>query len=67
MVAKYPPVPNPTTDVVALCNAGIALKETVEMLTLQRGDPLLAAVTWQDLVDLRLILPSQVPTKIANR
>ena len=37
------------------------LKETVEMLTLQRGNHLDGAVTWQDLIDLGLCLPTQVP------
>lgn len=61
MTIKYPAVPAPAADVVSLRNSAHALKETVEILTQQRGDRALAAVTWQDLVDLKLILPSQIP------
>jgi hypothetical protein len=61
MPAKYPAIPSPQADLVALRTTGDALKETVEMLTLQRGSPLQGAVTWQDLIDLGLILPTQVP------
>jgi len=67
MAAKYPPIPDPTSDPVALRNAAVALKETAEILTRQRGDRSLSAVTWQDLVELGLILPSQVPLTPGNR
>ena len=61
MPARYPAIPAPQADLVALRATGDALKETVEMLTLQRGSSLEGAVTWQDLLDLGLILPTQVP------
>ena len=61
MPAKYPAIPAPQADVVALRQTTEALKETAELLTLQRGDHLLGAVTWQDLIDLGLILSTQVP------
>ncbi len=61
MAVKYPSIPAPAADLVALRQSADALKETVEMLTLQRGNHLLAAVTWQDLIDLGLALPTQVP------
>lgn len=61
MPAKYPSIPEPQADVLALRTSAAALKETVEILTLQRGSHLNAAVTWQDLLDLGLILPTQVP------
>jgi hypothetical protein len=58
---RYPSIPKPAADLVALSRAGEAMKETLEILTQQRGDKRHSAVTWQDLVDLGLILPSQVP------
>lgn len=61
MPAKYPSIPSPQADLVALRMSAEALKETVEVLTLQRGDHLNAAVTWQDLINLGLALPTQVP------
>jgi hypothetical protein len=67
MTLRYPAIPNPSADPIALRSTGIALKETVETLTLQRGSPLNAAVTWQDLVNLGLITAAQVPTKLASR
>ena len=67
MAARYPAVPDPTTDPVSLRNASVALKEIAETLTQQRGNRAFAAVTWQDLVELGLILPSQIPTTPGNR
>jgi len=61
MAAKYPAIPTPAADVLALRASCEALKETVEVLTLARGNHLNAAVTWQDLIDLGLALPTQVP------
>jgi len=61
MPAKYPAIPSPQAEVVSLRASSEALKETVEMLTLQRGNHLNGAVTWQDLIDLGLALPTQVP------
>ncbi len=61
MPVKYPAIPEPQADVLSLRTSSAALKETVEMLTQQRGNKLNAAVTWQDLVDLGLALPTQVP------
>lgn len=61
MAAKYPSIPSPQADPEALRASCDALKETIEMLTLQRGNHLNGAVTWQDLIDLGLALPTQVP------
>lgn len=61
MPAKYPAIPSPQADPISLRASADALKETVEMLTLQRGSKLNGAVTWQDLIDLGLALPTQVP------
>jgi hypothetical protein len=67
MAARYPPIPDPSADPVALRSTALALKETAEILTRQRGDRAKSAVTWDDLVELGLILPSQVPLTPANR
>lgn len=39
-----------------------ALKQNVEVLTQQRKPKASSAVTWQDLLDLGLITPNQLPT-----
>ena len=67
MAVRYPSIPAPSADPVNLRTCVLALKEVSETLTLQRGSPLDAAVTWQDLIDLGLITPSQVPIKLGNR
>lgn len=67
MAPRYPSIPDPAADAVALRATALALKETVEISTGTRGDRSLSAVTWQDLVDLQLILPSQVPITPSNR
>ena len=62
MAVKYPPIPTPNTDPEALRRADLALKETIEIMTGQRGNPGDAMVTWQDLVNLGLIVPTQIPS-----
>jgi hypothetical protein len=42
-------------------DASIALKQSIEVLTGNRGSKLNAGVTWQDLLNLGLIVASQVP------
>jgi hypothetical protein len=64
---KYPTIPHPTHDPLALNQTAMALKETVEILTATRGERLSAAVTWQDLIDLGLITPAQVPPTLGPR
>jgi hypothetical protein len=61
VASKYPVIPDPTTDPNALRVTGMALKESTEILTGQRGDRTLAAVTWQDLLALGLIPASRLP------
>lgn len=63
MSSPYPSVPDPSDDPKNLRECAIALKGAVEVLVSRRGRKLDAAVTWQDLVDLKLITPSQVPLK----
>jgi hypothetical protein len=48
-VSNYPAIADPTTDVASLREAVMALKETVEILTRQRGGGGAAAVTWDEL------------------
>ena len=67
MVAKYPPIPEPAADLVALRSSALALKEVTEILTQQRGVRSHSAVTWDDLLALGLILPSQIPPTPTNR
>ena len=42
----------------------MALKELTEAVAGQRGDRNTTAVTWQDLLDLGLIKPEQVPSYV---
>lgn len=60
---RYPAIPTPSADPVALLQTVQALKEAVELLarTRARGNAAVAAVAWQDLVDLGLIPVSRVP------
>lgn len=69
-MSKFSGIPQPTHDVSSLVEAVIALKESVEVLTRQRGDTTHSAVTWEDLLKLnspetgkQLIDPKAVPTK----
>jgi len=48
-VSNYPAIADPTTDPASLREAVMALKETVEILTRQRGAGAAAAVTWAEL------------------
>jgi hypothetical protein len=56
---KYPSIPDPRFG--GPDAAVQAIKETVEVLTRQRGKTLHSAVTFQDLVDLGLITEAEVP------
>ncbi len=67
MAPRYPAIPEPTVDPKALMASALALKETVEIATGTRGDRAISTVTWQDLVDLQLILPNQIPSTPSNR
>ena len=62
-VRRYPSISEPTTDTNSLRESVLSTKESLEILTRQRGDPAMSAVTWQDLVDLGFITPLKVPTK----
>jgi hypothetical protein len=54
-MAKYPAIPSPNLAPESLRDAVLALKQDVEMLTGQLGDPLTRAITRGDLADLGLI------------
>lgn len=61
MAGRYPSIPEPTTDPEALRRTALEVKETIEILTAVRGNRLNSAITWQDLIDLGLATPTQVP------
>lgn len=61
MAQKYPGIPQPLAEVNSLQNTAQATKEAVEIVTRQRGDRSLSAVTWQDLLALGLITPDKIP------
>lgn len=68
MPAKYPSIPEPVAETNSIRDCAAAMKETVEVLTQQRGDRSLSAVTWQDLLSLGLITADQIPrTPTAGR
>lgn len=65
MAAKdYPSIPLPQDSVVSLRNSAVALKESTELLTGQRGTVLTTAVTWGDLLRLGIIKPDQLPVPL---
>lgn len=61
MAAKYQSIPEPTTDPLSLRDSVMALKQAFEQHSHQRKNPLNAAVTYQDLLDLGLITAAEVP------
>jgi len=65
MTKRYPAIPDPGNTPEGVREAVKAMKQSVETLTRQRGlgRKVDAAVTWQDLVDLGLIDPTEVPTQ----
>lgn len=67
MAARYPAIPDPNAEINSVRDTAATLKETSEMLTGQRGNRALSAVTWQDLLDLGLITPLQMPRTPSNR
>lgn len=51
MAPRYPAIEEPTVDPASLRQAVLSLKQAVEILTAQRGDPLDAAVTLRTQID----------------
>jgi hypothetical protein len=63
LTQKYVTIFEPTADPENLRQTVAQLKEIVEVLIRQRRPIDHAAVTWQDLVDLELIVPDQKPRR----
>lgn len=63
MAQKYPAIPEPVAEIQSVRSTAAATKEGLEILTNQRGSNLLAAVTWQDLINLGLVTPAQIPPR----
>lgn len=61
MTQKYPGIPQPVAEINSVQATSQATKEAVEILTRQRGDRSLSAVTWQDMLALGWITPAQIP------
>jgi hypothetical protein len=59
-------IPEPYESLKSLHSTAVATKELVEMLAGQRGQAYDAAVTWNDLLNLGLIKPEQVPQNIGT-
>jgi hypothetical protein len=59
---RFPGIPDPSRSVEGMFETVQTLKQVAETLTGQRrGSRANSAVTWQDLVDLGLIDPTQIP------
>lgn len=61
MAPRYPAIPESSTDPNSLRRSDDAMKEVLEILIGTRGNRSLSVVTWQDLVDLGIIVPTQIP------
>jgi hypothetical protein len=59
-------IPEPYEDVKSLRTSVLATKERVETLSGTRGFPGDAAVTWDDLVSLKLIKATDVPRDLGT-
>lgn len=60
---RLPGIPDPSRSVDGMFDTLTTMKQAVETLGGQRrGSRAESAVTWQDLVDLGLIEPLQIPT-----
>lgn len=59
----YGGIPEPKAELQSLQHTVQRMKEIIETLTRQRLPVAAATVTWQDLVDLELITPDQVPRR----
>jgi len=63
---SLPTIPEPYANVTALHATCMALKEAVELLSGQRGQPEDVAVTWKDLMDQNLVKKDQVPRHVGS-
>jgi hypothetical protein len=66
MAAKYPPIAEPTTDVVNLRDSVLSLKQGFEILTGQRGNGTNAAVTKSALAATSSVVGSYVEFVLAS-
>lgn len=60
-INRYPAIPDSSIDPEALRRTDLVLKETLEIMAGVRGNRAHSVVTWQDLLDLGLIIPEQMP------
>jgi hypothetical protein len=56
------PIPNPVNNLDSVLQVVVALKEGVESLAGQRGDPMGRAVTFADLAQLGLVTAAEAKT-----
>lgn len=63
---ERPTIPEPYAELASLRASVIALKEAVEILSGQRGSPVDAAVTWQDLLNMDAINKADIPKDIGS-
>ena len=61
MSTKIPAIPEPQANPESLRQTALSTKSAIEVLAGTRGGKTNAAVTWQDLVDLRLITVARIP------
>lgn len=59
-------IPQPTPTLDGLMASVLAIKEMVEVLAAQRGDPRDTAVTWRQLLELGIVTPHDVPVDIGS-
>jgi hypothetical protein len=59
-------VPQPEATVESLYHSVLALKELAETMAGQRGLNVDANPSWQDLIDIGLIQPDQVPKDVGR-
>lgn len=59
-------IPQPEENLGALYRSVLTLKELVEVIAGQRGSPVDCHPSWQDLVDIGLIKPDQVPKDVGG-
>jgi len=67
MPNRFPSAPRPVLTLQSHHETLLVLKEVAEILAQQRGDVLLSAVTWADLLALELITPDQAPKQAPRR
>lgn len=59
-------IPDPTEELGSLYRSVLAMKELVEVIAGQRGAPVDCHPSWQDLIDIGLIKPDQVPKDVGG-